>query len=254
MLFCFDENVCSAIFEGRQTQLMSILIRRTTNKIVRFSIVEILFCLKKTLSVVPNSKVVHILSHSEYPTSSFAFAEHSSSQMLVADNTLISLMNKLKTLKAFEIRLPKMEVKGTRLEYQDFVINLGTASQSQTTKGIILEVEMKNVRSEKSFANSVVFLRLPGCLCSDGRKSRRLLFGSRISSILSQHEQTDDTKIDNGSTRPLDSIDQRKKRFRIHAIDNTSSIFRHHDQHEKTAERIEKQRKFHELLSFTSVR
>ncbi|CAF4276345.1 unnamed protein product, partial [Adineta steineri] len=89
---------------------------------------------------ITNSKTVHVLSHSEYPASSFAFAEQSNSQMLVADNTFIALMNKLKTLRAFETRLPKMEARGTRLEYQDFVINLGTVSQSQTTKGLVLEV------------------------------------------------------------------------------------------------------------------
>jgi hypothetical protein len=97
--------------------------------------------LDSCLLVVPNSKIVHVLSHSEYPASSFAFAEHVNSQMLVADNTFIALMNKLKTLRAFEVRLPKMEARGTRLEYQDFVINLGTVSQSQTTKGLVLEVD-----------------------------------------------------------------------------------------------------------------
>ncbi|CAF0778045.1 unnamed protein product [Rotaria sordida] len=90
--------------------------------------------------LIPNSKVVHVLSHSEYPASSFAYAEQSNCQMLVADNTFIALMNKLKTLRAFEIRLQKMEARGTRLEYQDFLINLGTVNQSQTTKGLILEV------------------------------------------------------------------------------------------------------------------
>ena len=89
---------------------------------------------------VPNSKLVHVLSHSEYPASSFAFAEHSNGQMLVADNTFIALMNKLKTLHVFDIRLSKMEARGTRLEYQDFIINLATVNQSQTTKGLILEV------------------------------------------------------------------------------------------------------------------
>ncbi|CAF3176071.1 unnamed protein product [Rotaria socialis] len=91
-------------------------------------------------SLTQSSKVVHVLSHSEYPASSFAFAEHSNNQMLVADNTFVALMNKLKTLRAFEIRLPKMEVRGTRFEYQDFIINLGIVNQSQTTKGLILEV------------------------------------------------------------------------------------------------------------------
>lgn len=80
------------------------------------------------------------MSHSEYPASAFAFAEHASNQMLVADNTFFALMNKLKTLRAFDTRLQKMEARGTRLEYQDFVINLGTVNQSQSTKGLILEV------------------------------------------------------------------------------------------------------------------
>jgi len=60
--------------------------------------------------------------------------------MLVADNTFTALMIKLKTLRAFETRLSKMEARGTRLEYQDFVINLATVNQTQTTKGLVLEV------------------------------------------------------------------------------------------------------------------
>jgi hypothetical protein len=71
--------------------------------------------------------------------------------MLVADNTFIALMNKLKTLRAFEIRLSKMEARGTRLEYQDFVINLGTVNQTQTTKGLILEVNFKKTKINFSY-------------------------------------------------------------------------------------------------------
>ena len=112
--------------------------------------------------VVPNSKIVHVLSHSEYPASSFAFAENSNSQMLVADNTFIALMNKLKTLRAFEVRLPKMEARGTRLEYQDFVINLGTVNQSQTTKGLILEVSSSTSRvntcSNDRFSTQIAYV------------------------------------------------------------------------------------------------
>ena len=111
--------------------------------------------------MVQNSKVVHVLSHSEYPASSFAFAEHSSSQMLVADNTFIALMNKLKTLHAFELRPPKMEARGTRLEYQDFVINLAIVNQGQTTKGLILEVN--RLLSTFDLDRSIL-----GCLFSNG--------------------------------------------------------------------------------------
>ncbi len=116
-----------------------------------------------SFSVIPNSKTVHVLSHSEYPASSFAFAEHSNSQMLVADNTFIALMNKLKTLRAFETRLPKMEARGTRLEYQDFVINLGTVNQSQTTKGLILEVNYFSYIKIQIYSSMHL-----GCLCSNG--------------------------------------------------------------------------------------
>jgi len=99
--------------------------------------------------IAQNPKTVHVLSHSEYPASSFSFIEHSNCQMLTADNTFIALMNKLKTLRAFEQRLPKMEARGTRLEYQDFIINLSTVTQNQVTKGLILEVAyapMDNIR------------------------------------------------------------------------------------------------------------
>lgn len=71
--------------------------------------------------------------------------------MLVADNTFLALMNKLKTLRAFEVRLPKMEARGTRLEYQDFVINLATVNQTQTTKGLILEVNKLTFLTKISF-------------------------------------------------------------------------------------------------------
>lgn len=91
-------------------------------------------------SITQNTKVVHVLSHSEYPASSFSFIDNPNCPMLVADNTFIALMNKLKTLRAFEIRIPKMEARGTRLEYQDFIINLSTVTQNQSTKGLILEV------------------------------------------------------------------------------------------------------------------
>ncbi|CAF0926534.1 unnamed protein product [Adineta ricciae] len=90
--------------------------------------------------IIPNSKVVHVLTHSEYPASSFAYIDHSNTQMLVADNTFIALMDKLKALRVFDVRLSKTRVRGTRLEYQDFVINLGTVSQTETTKGLVLEV------------------------------------------------------------------------------------------------------------------
>jgi hypothetical protein len=62
-----------------------------------------------------------------------------------------------------------MEARGTRLEYQDFVINLGTVNQSQTTKGLILEVNyfsyIKIILSDFFQIYSSIHL---GCICSNG--------------------------------------------------------------------------------------
>ena len=84
--------------------------------------------------------------------------------MLVADNTFIALMDKLKALRVFDVRLSKTRVRGTRLEYQDFVINLGTVSQMETTKGLVLEVNPL-LHISSSLWNLTLYL---GCICCNG--------------------------------------------------------------------------------------
>lgn len=61
--------------------------------------------------------------------------------MLVADETFVRLMNQMKCLNAFATSQSNMIARGSRLEYQDFIINLSTVTQSQTAKGVILEVK-----------------------------------------------------------------------------------------------------------------
>lgn len=80
--------------------------------------------------------------------------------MIVADNTFVGLMNKLETLHLFNTPFPKMEAHGTRFEYQDFVINLSIVNQSQTTKGVVLEVNTIDHRHFTSvrMINDRVFL------------------------------------------------------------------------------------------------
>ena len=92
------------------------------------------------LLVAPNSKTVHLLTHSEYPASCFAIAEQSNCSMLVADESFVRLMNQMKALNAFTTSQSNMIARGLRLEYKDFIINLSTVTQSQTAKGVILEV------------------------------------------------------------------------------------------------------------------
>ena len=94
----------------------------------------------KIISVNSDQENAHILSHSVYPASSFAFIERSNCGLLIADNTFIDLMNKLRTLSVFKIRSSKMEARGFQFQYKDFLIHLSTVYQSQISKGIILEV------------------------------------------------------------------------------------------------------------------
>ena len=60
--------------------------------------------------------------------------------MLVADESFVRLMNQMKALNAFTTSQSNMLARGLRLEYKDFIINLSTVTQSQTAKGVILEV------------------------------------------------------------------------------------------------------------------
>lgn len=92
-----------------------------------------------------SAKNMHVLSHAEYPSTVFSFIEQSQCGMLLADCTFVDLLQKLSFLGIFPNRPIKTEAKGSRLEFQDFFINLSTVHQSQTTKGIILEVDFNSI-------------------------------------------------------------------------------------------------------------
>jgi hypothetical protein len=156
--------------------------------------------------VIPNSKVVHVLSHSEYPASSFALADYPNSQMLVADNTFTALMGKLKNLRVFDIRSPKMEARGTRLEYQDFIINLATVNQSQTTKGLILEVNHLLPPPFKSLINLFKVAYVPMDEIRDGY----CLIQEFLQSFLSMSKQAVQKLITEQLNQLLRSLKEKK--------------------------------------------
>ncbi|CAE1280362.1 MED20 [Acanthosepion pharaonis] len=83
-------------------------------------------------------RLVHILHNSEQPATCFAIVD--TGNCLVADSQFDILMQRLKGFyqqrKGF-----KIESKGQRYEYGDFLIKIGSVLLASSFKGILLEVE-----------------------------------------------------------------------------------------------------------------
>lgn len=87
------------------------------------------------------SKAVHIFHNSEHPASTFAVLETGTKQItLVADSLFDLLMLKM-TSTYISKKQTKIESKGIRFEYGDFLIKLGSVTMSENFKGILIEVE-----------------------------------------------------------------------------------------------------------------
>lgn len=84
------------------------------------------------------SKLIHLVHSTEFPYSSFAVLE--TGTCLVADSGFDSLMTKLKTFYTPR-KTSKIEAKGHRYEYGDFVLKFGQVSAGPSFKGIIVELE-----------------------------------------------------------------------------------------------------------------
>ena len=82
---------------------------------------------------------VHVLHNSDQPASCFAILD--TNTCLVADNLLDALMVKLKAFYAPR-KNAKVESKGQKYEYGDFIIKIGSVILGQNTsfKGILVEV------------------------------------------------------------------------------------------------------------------
>lgn len=84
------------------------------------------------------SKLIHLVHSTEFPYSSFAVLE--TGTCLVADSGFDSLMTKLKTFYTPR-KTSKIEAKGHRYEYGDFVLKFGQVSAGPSFKGIVVELE-----------------------------------------------------------------------------------------------------------------
>ncbi|CAK8698261.1 unnamed protein product [Clavelina lepadiformis] len=85
-----------------------------------------------------NLKTLHTIHNSEYPASRFACFEDGS--FLVTDVMLGTFLSKLRSVWQPK-KGGKIESKGQRYEFGDFIIKIGIVSMGPSTKGIALELE-----------------------------------------------------------------------------------------------------------------
>ncbi|XP_018432311.1 PREDICTED: mediator of RNA polymerase II transcription subunit 20 isoform X1 [Nanorana parkeri] len=83
-------------------------------------------------------KLLYIMHSSEHPVSTFALFENG--PCLVADQNFDVLMIKLKGFFQ-NAKANKMETRGSRYEYCDFLIKIGTVTMGQSGRGISVEVD-----------------------------------------------------------------------------------------------------------------
>lgn len=81
---------------------------------------------------------IHVFHDTEYPLTVFSHTD--SGAVLVADAQFDVLMNKLKMVFS-KAKGNKIESRGLRFEWNDFLIKVGIVSIGPSVKGILLEVE-----------------------------------------------------------------------------------------------------------------
>jgi len=84
-------------------------------------------------------KLLRLVHSTEFPLTSFCVLE--SGTCLVADSGFDSLMIRLKAFYAPRKSSVKIEAKGPRYEYGDFIIKFGQVSTGPNFKGVVIEIE-----------------------------------------------------------------------------------------------------------------
>lgn len=90
------------------------------------------------------AKAVHVLHNSEYPVSTFSILDTGTGKQipLVADNLFDLIMIKISSVYTSK-KQTKIESKGARFEYGDFLIKLGSVTMMENFKGILIEIEYR---------------------------------------------------------------------------------------------------------------
>lgn len=83
-------------------------------------------------------KLMYVMHNSEYPLSCFALFENG--PCLITDTNFDTLMVKLKGFFQ-NAKANKIESRGTRYQYCDFLVKVGTVTMGPSARGISVEVE-----------------------------------------------------------------------------------------------------------------
>ncbi|XP_027627710.1 mediator of RNA polymerase II transcription subunit 20-like [Tupaia chinensis] len=91
-------------------------------------------------------KLMYVMHNSEYPLSCFALFE--SGPCLIADTNFDVLMVKLKGFFQ-SAKASKIETRGTRYQYCDFLVKVGTVTMGPSARGISVEGVQPRMQSGK---------------------------------------------------------------------------------------------------------
>lgn len=91
-----------------------------------------------------HSKMVHVIHNTEYPVTTFSLLDTGTGKIipLISDNIFDLVIIKI-TAPSSNKKQTRIESKGTRYEYGDFVIKVGSITMMENFKGILFEFEYK---------------------------------------------------------------------------------------------------------------
>ncbi|XP_062550500.1 mediator of RNA polymerase II transcription subunit 20 [Armigeres subalbatus] len=151
------------------------------------------------------TKTVHILHNSEQPASVFSILDTGTKQIpLVTDGLFDLLMTRISPVYTSK-KQTKIESKGPRFEFGDFLIKLGSVTMSQNFKGVLVEVEYRPCLVASSCWQLMLEF-LQGFLGSNVSNTIPSYFSQRIN-INSNHTKANDIY------QPIDTINQYLEHF-----------------------------------------
>ncbi|XP_018792309.1 PREDICTED: mediator of RNA polymerase II transcription subunit 20 [Bactrocera latifrons] len=156
------------------------------------------------------AKTVHVLHDSEYPASTFSILDNGAGKQipLVADNLFDLLMLKMTSVYTSK-KQTKIESKGARFEYGDFLIKLGSVTMMENFKGILIEIEYRPC-VVLSYCWEMIRETLQGFLGMQIAKEYPAYFSQQIMNTMGQ--QQIHTK-QNEVYEPIDTINQYLESF-----------------------------------------
>ncbi|XP_055624634.1 mediator of RNA polymerase II transcription subunit 20 [Toxorhynchites rutilus septentrionalis] len=173
----------------------------------------------ETYSSIPQmgpTKTVHILHNSEQPASVFSILDTGTKQIpLVTDGLFDLLMARISPAYTSK-KQTKIESKGPRFEFGDFLIKLGSVTMSQNFKGVLVEVEYRPCLVASS-CWELMREFLQGFLGSNVSNTIPAYFAQRIN-INTNHTKANDIY------QPIDTINQYLEHFSNYRKQTTSLV------------------------------